>query len=80
MTDVDDKPPFDATRAAFFLIAGVIAVQCAVVLIGVVFCLSEAAALVEGKIKCDPEGRLYELLTGALAAALAFAVGHNRKP
>ena len=70
-----DRPPFDTTRAAFFLVAAVIGVHCAVVLYGVVFCgfTPEAA-------RCaDLRGQLTELLTGALAAALAFAGGYSRK-
>jgi hypothetical protein len=73
---VADKPPFDTVRAAFFLVAGVIAVHCTVILVGVVFC----ALQTEGARCGELRGMLGELLTAALAAALAFAGGNSRKP
>lgn len=69
------KPPFDTTRAAFFLVAAVIAVHCLVVMYGMVFCGAHPDAS-----RCaDLRGQLNELLTAALAAALAFAGGYSRK-
>lgn len=69
------KPPFDTTKAAFFLVAGVIVVHCVVVLGGMVFC-----AMYDSPTRCgDIRGQLNELLTAALAAALAFAGGYTRK-
>lgn len=68
-----DKPPFDTVRAAFLLIAGVLFVQSIVVLAGVAFCWMQADAQRCG----DLRGMLSELMTAALAAALAFAA---RKP
>ena len=68
------KPPFDTTKAAFFLVAFVIMVHCVVVLFGMVFCGFHPDAQ-----RCaDLRGQLTELLTGALAAALAFAGGYKR--
>lgn len=68
------KPPFDTTKAAFYLVAMVIGVHCVVVLGGMVFCGFHPEAA-----RCaDLRGMLGELLTGALAAALAFAGGFKR--
>jgi hypothetical protein len=69
------KTPFDTTRAAFYLVAGVIAVHCMVVLSGVVFCGFNP----DGARCGDLRGALSELLTGALAAALAFAGGYSKR-
>jgi hypothetical protein len=77
---MSDKSPFDPNRAAFLLIAGVIAVECIVVLSGVGFCIVEAQTLVAHNRTCDPEGRLTELMSAALAAALAAVATFGRKP
>jgi hypothetical protein len=76
---MSERPPFDPVRACFFLVAGVIAVHCLVVLAGATLCVVEWSSmpLVDGK-RCDPSSRLGDLLAGALAAALAFAGGFNR--
>jgi len=68
-----ERPPFDPARAAFFLVAGVVAVHAAVVIFTVGFCAWHGDALVRGSFTCDARDRLAELLTAALAAALAFA-------
>jgi hypothetical protein len=71
---VNEKPPFDFVKASFFLVAGVIAVHCAIVLAGVVFCWTH-----ESSARCDDlRGNLIELLAAALAAALAFAGAKSR--
>ena len=74
----DHRPPFDVVRAAFFLVAFVLGVQCLIVLIGIGWCLWNSDKIVSGTFKCDPEGHLYELLGAALSAALAFAGGMMR--
>jgi hypothetical protein len=73
------RPPFDTTRAAFFLVAGVIALYGVVVLIGVVTCAIYSGEIAQGRFRCDGQDKLAELLAAALAAALAFAGGFNRK-
>jgi len=78
-----EKPPFDTVRAAFYLVAGVIAVYCLIVLMAMVHCWimyhhDQARGLVDGT--CDQKGRFFDLLGAALAAALAFAGGMMRKP
>lgn len=73
------KPPFDTTRAAFFLVASVIALYGVVVLIGVVMCAVYSNSIVEGRFRCDAQDKLTELLAAALAAALAFAGGFRSK-
>lgn len=72
------RPPFDPVKAAFYLVALVIGVHCVVVLLGAGLCVYEI--LRHGQFDCDPKGRLGELLTGALAAAIAFGGGYVRKP
>jgi len=74
------KPPFDALRASFFLIAAILAVHCIIALLVTGACLYWSGEIVAGKFSCDKaSSTLSELLTGALAAALAFAGGFNRK-
>lgn len=68
---------FDILRASFFLVAFVIGAHVFVTLLGMGACLYFSAEIVEGKAKCDPQGRLTEVLSAALAAALAFAGGHR---
>ena len=77
---MSDKPPFDPVRASFYLIAGILAVQCTVVLLGLGWCIWVGSAIVEGKFTCERLGaQLNELLTMGLAAALAFAGGFMKK-
>ena len=71
---MNERPPFDPQRAAFWLIASVIAVRAGVVLAGSVACLVYASEIIlRPDLKCDPDSRLLQLLSAALAAALAFA-------
>jgi len=75
-----DKPPFDPVKASFYLIAAILAFQCLVAFIGVMSCVWYThTILTNADIQCDPKDRLTSLLTGALAAALAFAGGFTRK-
>jgi hypothetical protein len=74
-----ERPPFDAARAAFFLVAFVLTIQCLVVLIGVGVCAWHSPEVIQGSVfKCDTEGHLFDLLGAALSAALAFAGGLMR--
>lgn len=75
---MSERPPFDTTRAAFFLVAFVVVVYALVVLIGFGVCVWHAADIVAGNFKCDSDNRLVDLLGAALAAALAFAGGMMR--
>jgi hypothetical protein len=75
-----DRPPFDPLRASFWLIATILGVQCVVALASAAVCVYWTTAIVEGKISCEPVmNRLGELLTAALAAALAFTAGFTRR-
>jgi hypothetical protein len=74
-----DRPPFDPIKASFYLVAGILAVQCLVVLITLGWCMRALDPVNLPDFKCDREGSLNQLLTGALAAALAFAGGFQRK-
>ncbi len=74
------EPPFNAVRAAFWLIAGVLAVQCMIALATTGACIWWSGAIVEGHFSCGPAAdRVAELLIGALAAALAFGSGQRGK-
>jgi hypothetical protein len=76
---MDDRPPFDTVKASFYLIAAVLGVQCLVVLASVIGCMVYMDTIMKNPdIVCDPKDRLSQLLTGALAAALAFAGGFTR--
>ena len=68
---------FDILRASFYLVAFVIGAHVLITLLGMSTCLYFSQEIVEGRVKCDPEGRLGEVLSAALAAALAFAGGHR---
>ncbi len=70
---MSDRPPFDPQRAAFILVAGVIAVHAAVALTFSASCVWHSREIVISEAECDPSGRLMALLAAALAAALAFA-------
>ena len=75
-----DRPPFDPIRASFLLIAAILAVQCLVVLAGLAACIYWSGAVVEGRWTCENiNSSLNQLLTGALAAALAFAAGFTKR-
>ena len=77
---MDEKPPFDPVRASFYLIAAVLAVQCTAALLAVGACLYWSSAVIEGKWTCENiNATLNQLLSGALAAALAFAAGFTKK-
>jgi hypothetical protein len=69
------KPPFDTTRAAFFLVGMVLVSYLVIAYAYLAFCWIHGAEIMEGRWKCDAESRIYELLTQALSAALAFAGG-----
>lgn len=73
---------FDILRASFYLVAFVIGAHVVITLLGMGTCLYFSAEIIEGKAKCDPEGKLSEVLAAALASALAFSGGHivNKKP
>jgi hypothetical protein len=74
-----DRPPFDPAKAGFYLIAAILAFQCLIILLTLIWCLAYASELIiGGRFECDKGGRLTELLTGALAAALAFVGGKTR--
>lgn len=69
------KPPFDPVKASFYLVAAVIGTYIVVALATAGACLYYADQVVGTSLRCDPEGKLTELLAAALAAALAFAGG-----
>lgn len=74
-----EKPPFDAVKAVFWLIAFVIGSEALVAVIGMTTCVIYARTLIKDpSLQCDPEGRLFQLLSSALAAALAFAAGFTK--
>jgi hypothetical protein len=80
MSERPPRPPFDTVRAAFILVAFVIVIYAIVVLIGFGVCVYHHDELVAGHFKCDAENRLVDLLSAALASALAFAGGLMRGP
>jgi len=74
------KPPFDTVRASFYLVAAIISIHCLVVVAGAISCLWYTEKILsDPAIVCDPKNRLSELLSAALAAALAFAGGLTRR-
>lgn len=75
-----DRPPFDAIRAGFLLVAVVIVVHCAVVLAGAAVCLVRLEDYAKIGAECDQGNKLAGLLAAALSAALAFAGLGRGKP
>lgn len=76
---MSEKPPFDAVKASFYLVATIIGVYCLIAVAGAVACLYFMETIIKTpEIVCDPKSRLSELLSAALAAALAFAGGFTR--
>jgi hypothetical protein len=76
----NERPPFDAVRACFWLIAGVLAAHCMVALASIGWCIYHGDSIVGGRYSCENIGsQLNQLLTAALAAALAFAGGLAKK-
>jgi len=74
------KEPFDPIRAGFWLIAGVLGVQCVVALVSLGLCVYWSGHAVEGKTSCENiSNTIAQLLTSALAAALAFVAGKRDK-
>jgi hypothetical protein len=74
------KDPFDPIKAGFWLIAGVLAVQCLIALISLGLCVYWSGHAVEGKTSCENINSIItQLLTSALAAALAFVAGKRDK-
>lgn len=70
------RPPFDLVRAAFILVAAILAAHVVVVFVGVGMCVYVAADIVAGRFKCDADSKIFDLLSQALSAALAFAGGY----
>jgi hypothetical protein len=72
---VDQKPPWDGLRAAFYLVAFMLAYQAILVGLAAGYCIYAATPeILAGKFQCDRDGRLSELLNEALTAALAFGM------
>lgn len=70
-----DKPPFDGQRAAFLLLAGVLAVYSVVIISMTGACIWNSEMIIKGgaAVDCDPYNRLMSLMAAALAGVLAFA-------
>lgn len=68
-----DPREFNGVRAAFLLVAFVIVFQCFMVFVGVAACMYWSWSIIEGKTTCAARELLSELLSQAMAAALAFS-------
>ena len=78
---MDDKPPFDPIRACFFLVAAILSFQCLVALVALGVCIYWSSSVIEGKASCENiNSLLNQLMSGALAAALAFTAGFAKPP
>lgn len=69
-----EKPPFDMVRAAFWLVASIMAIYAIGLMVGLIGCFINPA------VTGCTEGRLSELLATLLATAVAFAGGVMRGP
>ena len=78
--DLDRRSTFDPVRAALYLVAFVIGIYGLIIVASVAACLVYMETIItRPEIVCDPKNRLSELLSAALAAALAFAGGFSRR-
>lgn len=78
ISEMDERPPFDAVRASFYLVAGVFAVYAGLIALGAIACVWHMQVLIEkGAAECVKEGRLFEAMGSLLASALAFAAGRG---
>jgi hypothetical protein len=68
-----DNSPFNMEKAAFFLVAVVIASQLIVGLSITGACVFYANDIINGGGQCKADGKMAEIMSAALAAALAFA-------
>jgi hypothetical protein len=74
--DPGRKPTFDPVKAAFFLVGMVLGSYLVVAFTLLAFCWMHESEVVTGRYRCDADSRVYDLLTQALSAALAFAGGY----
>ena len=65
--------PFNFEKAAFLLVAAVIASQLVVGLSITAACVFYAGDIITGTGQCKADGKMAEIMGAALAAALAFA-------
>lgn len=70
---------FDPIRSSFWLVAFVIGAHVAMVFFATATCIAFSSAIIEGKASCSADGKLSEILSAALAAALAFSGNLKRK-
>jgi len=68
---------FDPFKASFYLIALVVALHGLVILLGYIGCIVWFNPA-EGSFECDKSGRLAEMMTAAMAAAMMFVGGFMR--
>lgn len=73
---MSERPPFDPIRAAFYLVAAILLAHVVIVFVAVGLCAWVYPEIVAGKFKCDPDNKVFDLLSQALSAALAFAGGY----
>jgi hypothetical protein len=66
------KPPFDFRKASFYLVAFVVVAHVLIVFLGLGVCFWNYDLILANKAECDTKGKLSELLSTALAAAIAF--------
>lgn len=64
---MSDKPPFDTTRAAFLLLAGIIGVHALTVI------TSDIQCFIESRVCNEITNSMRDLMTETMAAALAFS-------
>jgi len=69
---------FDPFKASFYLVAFVIALHGLVIALGYVGCIIWFDPA-EGSFECDKSGRLAEMMTAAMAAAMMFVGGFMRR-
>lgn len=78
---MSDPPPFDFQKWAFVMVAIILMIYVAIPVSGVVACLVYVKKVIlDPAITCDPQNRLSDLLTAALAAALSLYAGLSKKP
>jgi hypothetical protein len=74
---MDERPPFDPVRAAFWVVVSVLMLYGLVIIVGLAGCALSVIGIVSAT--CDPRDKLSDLLAVMLSTALALYVGHKAK-
>jgi hypothetical protein len=75
---MENKPPFDPTKAFFYLIGGVFGTAAIVILTTLIMCMSHFEDMIQGHFKCDADNRVFDLMATLISSVLALYAGSRR--